>query len=177
MKVLFVCKLISGSEGHYLPGFDVAFIVFTCLFFSGWLYSFSVCICLFMRYPHHKSGIQNPYLKTALLIVKVCFVVYPALLLEILELTLISTAGLGLVDTSAPTARFGSSVVQHEYIQFNSNVIRGIQMVLTVPFIILCGIYSHQDQLPTSTGWLRHQEFLDVIFLVALSINFVKNAL
>jgi len=113
----------------------------------------------------------------SLLVAKVCFIVFPALLFEILELTLIFTGGLGLIDTSAATSNFTNSVVHHEYIQFNSNVIRGIQIVLTVPFIILCGIYSNQDQLPTSTGWLRHQEFLDVIFLVALSINFVKNAL
>ena len=89
-----------------------------------------------------------------LLIMKVFLVVLPALFLEILEITLIATGGLGLIDTSGPNANFGNSVVDHEYIQFNSNVIRGIQMVLTVPFIILCGIYCNQNQFPDSDGWL-----------------------
>jgi hypothetical protein len=52
-----------------------------------------------------------------LLAVKLVLVVLPALFLEVLEITLIATGGLGLIDTSdANRAHFENSVIDHEYI-------------------------------------------------------------
>jgi len=52
-----------------------------------------------------------------LLFVKISFVVLPALLLEIGEITLIATGGLGLIDTTEGRVTFSRSVVDHEIIQ------------------------------------------------------------
>jgi hypothetical protein len=76
-----------------------------------------MCFNFLLQFKKHISSVTNIYLKMSLLFVKICFVVLPALLLEIGEITLIATGGLGLIDTSEGRVTFSRSVVDHEILQ------------------------------------------------------------